>query len=447
MAARLKWLGWAAVACTVAATALSLNIRTVALAGTQLALVLAGVAAFAVLIVVERRSPFLTRRVVWAAGAVLLTAAVVLPPQGSKDVYAYAMYGRIAAQHHASPYTHLPAEYPGDPWYPRMSRAWHHTPSVYGPVFTGMSAAGMSAAGDSALGGRLFFQLLAALSVVGALLLLERTGAGPGALACVALNPVVASIVNGGHNDVLVGLAVLAAVVAVIAQRSPRLVGVLLGLGALVKMAGLLPFLGVVAWVALRRGGRAGASAAAWGMATVAGGYLLAGGPAALAPLGSAADSQSRASLWRGPGLWAAHALFGTASAGTLALAAAAVVAVVALVVIAGHVGDLSPVAAAGGAALVYLLAAAYVLPWYAGWTIPVFALAWRSRLTMLALAQSAVLLVVYVNRPGLDPDFLHHVMALVTGRAVPILELVALTALVVVSLRQVRRSLLPRLG
>src|SRR5207237_7641278 len=101
---------------------LSLDIHTVALAGTQLGLVMAAVAAFAVLLMVERRSPFLTRRVVWAGAAVLLAAAVVLPPQGSKDAYAYAMYGRIAAQHHASPYPHLPAEYPGDPGYPRTAR-------------------------------------------------------------------------------------------------------------------------------------------------------------------------------------------------------------------------------------------------------------------------------------------------------------------------------------
>jgi hypothetical protein len=122
-------------------------------------------------------------------------------------------------------------------------------------------------------------------------------------------------------------------------------------------------------------------------------------------------------------------------------------VGVIAIVVIAGYLTYLSPAAAAGGAALVYLLAAAYVLPWYAGWTIPVLALAWRSRLTMLALAQSAVLLVVYVNRPGLDPDSLHHALALMTGRAVPILELVAVAALVSVSVRRVRRGLLAGAG
>ena len=157
----------------------------------------------------------------------------------------------------------------------------------------------------------------------------------------------------------------------------------------------------------------------------------------------SAADSLSRASLWQGPGRWIAHGLFGAASPATLAVAATALVAVVALVVIAGRLTDLSPATAAGGSALVYLLAAAYVLPWYAGWTIPVLALAWRSRLTMLALAQAAILLVVYVNRPGLDPDSLHHALALTAGRAVPLLELVAVAALVVVSVRRVRQGLL----
>src|SRR2546425_9244931 len=41
--------------------------------------------------------------------------AVAMPARSSKDVYAYIMYGRIVSAHHASPYTHVPAEYPSDP--------------------------------------------------------------------------------------------------------------------------------------------------------------------------------------------------------------------------------------------------------------------------------------------------------------------------------------------
>ena len=55
-------------------------------------------------------------RVVLAIGTALLVLAVAFPPQGSKDLWAYAMQGRIvAASHHANPWVHAPTQYPDDP--------------------------------------------------------------------------------------------------------------------------------------------------------------------------------------------------------------------------------------------------------------------------------------------------------------------------------------------
>src|SRR5437667_45662 len=76
------------------------------------------------------------------------------------------------------------------------------------------------------------------------------------ALALLALNPVViVSVVNGGHNDALVGLGVLGGVL--LAERRPLVAGLVLGAAALIKAAALLPLAVVAVWVWRRRGWRA----------------------------------------------------------------------------------------------------------------------------------------------------------------------------------------------
>src|SRR5439155_18931353 len=169
----------------------------------------------------------------------------------------YAMYGRMVAHHQVSPYRHAAAEFPHDPWAGKVPHGWRQTRSVYGPLFTGVSAAAMVPVGDSFLAGRLFFQLLAAAGVVGCLWLLERRARSAAALALLALNPVViVSVVNGGHNDALVGLGVLGGVL--LAERRPLVAGLVLGAAALIKAAALLPLAVVAVWVWRRRGWRGG---------------------------------------------------------------------------------------------------------------------------------------------------------------------------------------------
>jgi hypothetical protein len=50
----------------------------------------------------------------------LLFAALAFPNVNS-DIYSYIASGRVAAVHHANPYTHLPSEFPGDPLLPYVS--------------------------------------------------------------------------------------------------------------------------------------------------------------------------------------------------------------------------------------------------------------------------------------------------------------------------------------
>src|SRR5205085_7125950 len=119
-------------------------------------------------------------------------------------------------------------------------RVWRRTKSVYGPGFTLLSAAGMKVAGSSRLAARLFFQVVAALAIGAVLFLVDRRGRDPLALAAIGLNPVIVlGVVNNAHNDALVGLPVLGAVLFVASER-PVAAGLVAAAGALVKVSPLL---------------------------------------------------------------------------------------------------------------------------------------------------------------------------------------------------------------
>src|SRR5439155_14552727 len=135
--------------------------------------------------------PRLDRRVVLGASGALLVLAVAVPPTESNDVWAYSMYGRMVSAHHDSPYRHVAADYPTDPWSHRVDKIWRKTPSVYGPAFVAVAAGGTALAGGSFLAGRLFFQVLAGLCIAVALLVVFRRTRGAAALACLGLNPVI----------------------------------------------------------------------------------------------------------------------------------------------------------------------------------------------------------------------------------------------------------------
>src|SRR4051794_5627910 len=265
--------------------------------GVPMMLLATSLVALAALIVCESRRPTVTVRTVAVASGLLLLLAVARPPLHSNDVWSYAMYGRIVSHHHVSPYTHPPSDYRTDPWYHRMDRAWRDTPSVYGPLFTGISAAIMGVAGDSALAGRVGFQGLAALAVALALALIARRTRDPVAMAFVGLNPfVIVAVVNGGHNDALVGLGVLAGVILGTRGR-PGWAGLVLGLAALIKLPAVLPLAALAVWLARPSGRnlrRAGALALAGGLVILAG-YGVGGGSPAVHPGGGARANLSRA--------------------------------------------------------------------------------------------------------------------------------------------------------
>jgi alpha-1,6-mannosyltransferase len=414
----------------------------------------AGYGGLAAALVAERGRPVLDRRAVLALGGVLLVVAVAVPPRQSHDLWSYTMYGRIVSVHHASPYRRVPSDYPTDPLLRRVDHAWREVPSVYGPGFVALAAGGTALAGGHEVADRLWFQGLAAVAVAAALILVARVGAGTGALALLAVNPlVVVSVVNGGHNDALVGLAVLAAVLLVIRRRHGA-AGLVLAGAVLVKVAAALPLFAIALWVLARHGRRPAAIVAGVAGGSVVAGYAVGGGRPALATLASADLHVTGASFWnplrewltsieihRGdPGLLAGHEVRSLVSHTALTVVLGLVV-----LVVARRLDHRSPAVLAGASVLAYAVAATYVLPWYLMWGMPALALAWRSRMTWLALAQGALLHVAYLPDWRLrdaDPRqwaSIHlwpseHLQSVLRTQVVPAVEIAAVAALVALS-------------
>lgn len=329
-------------------------------------------------------------RAVALAGAVLCVVAVAVPPRRSADLWAYAAYGSLVVNHHVSPYTHRPAEFPHDPMVLRMDPGWRHSRSVYGPVFTGISALTVAVTGARPLAVRLVFQAMAAVAVASAAWML-RERVPPGVLAAVVAHPIVVLYtVNGGHNDALLGLALLAA--AFQAKARPALAGVLAGLAVGVKIVAAGPAAGLVLWLVVR--GRRG-DAAAFGAAVVAVaavGYLVVGPVAGLRPVLASSGRTSRASVWE-----LAQRLVPAVGRLPVGMCAAAGVGMLGATS-ALRASDMSE--AISGPALAYLFLGAYVLPWYALWALAPAALA-RPRWWNSVLVWAAATVLAYQYVPG----------------------------------------------
>ena len=373
----------AALVCTVGAEAALLlgGSRFIGLPGLALVLLASAAWAFVAYDPGVDGQPHL----VALAIAGVFAIAIAVPPRASHDLWSYVMYGRIVTVHHASPYLHPPSDYPLDPFVARIGRGWRGAKSVYGPLFTGVSAVLARLAGGSALRARLEFQGLSALGVGGALLAVWRTTRSPRAVAFLGLHPVVVTaIVNGGHNDALVGLAVLAG--ALLAKRRRWYgAGFALGLGLLVKASSGLGLLGIAAW-SLRRDRRGAMRLAGAAVATAVVGYV----PAGTAALRAGAHAESNG-FTRGSAL----DLVATVTQMNATIAFPLVLLFVGFVAYRKHAAS-EPATTALATTAAYLITGAYVLPWYSAWALPAAAVERRSGLAALVAAHAAFLVAVY---------------------------------------------------
>lgn len=379
-----------------------------------------------------------------AASVALTTVAVVAPPTESRDVWSYAFYGRVALEYRDSPYTTAPDDHPEDPYYERIGPRWRDSPSMYGPAFVGVSVVVMAVAGTHADVARVLFQLLAAAAVLAALVLVAHATRSAAAVAALGLNPLIAySVVNSGHNDAIIGLCVLAAVLLAMRDRDVA-AALVLAVAALVKLPVIVALPAFALWIWYRRGVHRAAVAGAAGVAVVLGGLFAAGGVDVVDALSDARDRLSWASIWQmlRPGAWDGFFTLAQRTAEPLP-SATATAAAGATVVLAGWLvytrrRDSTPILVIGAALAAYLLAAAYVLPWYAAWVLPVLALRWRSGLSVLVAVLAAWWSVAYQYERSLTASDVNHVLWLlavvtITG------NLVAMVGLAVAGWRRER--------
>ena len=383
--------------------------------------------------------------VVMAAVAGVTLAAVVAPPRRSQDLYLYNLYGRLVVEHQVNPYADPPRAAGDDPALDRVEHAWQNTRANYGPLFVAVSSVGAAVAQTSPLKARLFHQGLAAAALAVALALLWRRDRSLRPLVLLGLNPATATIVNGGHNDLLVGVAVLAAVLLALRSRN-RAAGVAMAAAALVKLVALLPAVGLVAWVWHRQGRRAAGALAGWLAGTTALAYLAVGGLAALEPLREARVQVSRSSPWAGLRFALVSTFRQQGDSGTAAgvtagewvsTLAVVTVAALAVLVVVGRRWSREPFDVVAGTQAAYLLGAAYVLPWYAGWALPVAA-ARRSLVTGIVTVQSTVLVLLYVTPPGVATP--EGWVRTLTDDVLPLAQLTVLAALVLTAVSGVLR-------
>ena len=146
-------------------------------------------------------------RLVLIAGLLAAAALTLLPPFGSSDQLSYAAYGRMLVTGH-NPYTTTPAQLAalGDP-IARAVQDWFTTPSVYGPLATGIQGLA-SLVGGTSVRLTVFGLGLANLAAfaVTALLLHRMTRSDPArqlrAAVLWACNPLLLQVlVAGAHVD------------------------------------------------------------------------------------------------------------------------------------------------------------------------------------------------------------------------------------------------------
>jgi alpha-1,6-mannosyltransferase len=433
----------------------------------------------------------LAGRIGLRAAAVAAAACIAIAAAGpvllSRDVHSYAAYGRLAAVHGANPYVQTPASRPEDPFAPVVSGEWRDSRSVYGPVFTSLSALVAGATRGSPRATLAGFKAMAGIAVAGATWLAASAARRRDAawtvpaIIFVGMNPVIViNTVGGGHNDALVCLG-LAAAAFVVARWTPRLaapgpldasdrsgasdgrpaadvgsalgwrgraVTALLVLAALVKVAAAIPLaLFVLASVMLchtprQRLRTALDHAAVVGVIAVA--FTAPYGWSAARALADLASRRGWASgarlLQRG-----LEALGGPSALlrAIVALAFAAALALVLWSLVRGP--SVVDVAGRWGIGLLAgALAGPYLLPWYAVWFAPLLALIRDRAIMWIGIATCVVLSLTGIPaEPGTHPEWYRSAQLAVHYVAAPIT--VALLGLLVArSLRSLRAERTP---
>lgn len=339
----------------------------------------------------------LSARVVLGTIAVLNLLVLLGPPLISTDVFSYQAYARMGAVYGINPYTNVPYGIFHDALFSYLGAKWTYIPSAYGPVFTVLSyvTAPLTVAASV-----FTYKALAAVCSLVLVALVWQCARLRGndpikACALVGLNPLLVIYgVGGGHNDLLMLVALVGGVYAVLLSRER------LGGGLTVVAAGMKLTAGVVLPFALAAGGpRRGRPrrnlliGTGIGVAFVAALSLAVFGPGSIDMLKTINRSQSEGSWQTIPGFLSAA--LGLNTIGHVVGYVLAAVFVVIAVRLLRRVweGRLDWIDGAGWATLAMLVASSSLLPWYVGWLLPLAALGRDRRLTRWTLIMTGIVL------------------------------------------------------
>jgi hypothetical protein len=329
----------------------------------------------------------------WAVGGTALLHALVLPAAltQSQDLYAYLFYGKTWAIHGANPYLALPLEFASDPWFAWVR--WPDQPTVYGPLWTILTAApawvARGSLGVAVALTKVLLLGLGAAAVAGLVRAARGRRVDPAtAVLLVGWNPlVIVSLSLGGHADAAIVAALPWAMVADRRGR-PVAAALLLTAATLVKAyAGLVLLVYLVALLrrSVRVAGRAAAAsiafgAVAWlpfwsGVETFSG--LLRIGGEASSSLGGTVQLALSSLVSDEVAVWAVR------------IAAAAVVLGVLAWVIRRNGFDHDPWPGAAAVFAAYLAVTPWFLPWHLVGLLPLAAVAASEPLRAAAFAFS----------------------------------------------------------
>ena len=200
----------------------------------------------------EQSNYALALRLIWLATIVSGCIYIFTPASTSDDISSYASYGRLLIIHHANPYFIPPSAFPQDPTYHLVY--WRHVVSVYGPIWTVISAFLGWFAGIDGLGYLITFRVFTfaahLLNILLVTAILRAMNRSPRTITLAALlyawNPLVLLESSlGGHNDIfMVTFILLGILLSVRAEqndithfRSYAAPLVVFTLGALVKFS------------------------------------------------------------------------------------------------------------------------------------------------------------------------------------------------------------------
>lgn len=352
---------------------------------------------FGAYVIVVRAARELSPRVVLTTIAALIALVLLAPPLVSTDVFSYQAYARMGALYGINPYTHGPYAISFDSTiFPYVGADWSYIPSAYGPIFTVFS---YLMAPFTVAASVFAYKSIAALSALALVALVWQCarlrGTNPvQAVALVGLNPLLIIYgVGGGHNDLLMLVALVGGLYAVLLSRE-RLGGAMSMVAAGMKLTGgiLLPFALVAGGP---RGGRTrrnlliGAAIAATLTVVMT---VMVFGVGSIEMLKTINHSQSVGDWQTIPGflssalhLWTVGRIVGY----TLA---AVFLGITARLLLRVWRGELDWIDGAGWSTFIMLAASSSLLPWYVGWLLPLAGLSHDRRLVKASLIMTGVI-------------------------------------------------------